>query len=116
MIKTKRVYEPAEKTDGFRILVDRLWPRGLTKEATHIDLWMKEISPSTALRKWFHHDPGKWPEFSKHYRNELKQSDKLKELIDYVKKYKKVTFLYAAKDEKHNHALLLEKYIKEKLG
>ena len=99
MIKTKRVFEPAEKADGFRMLGDRLWPRGLTKEATHVELWMKEISPSTALRKWFHPDPRIWPEFCTHYRNELKQSVELTELIDYVKMYTIVTFLFAAKDE-----------------
>lgn len=116
MVKVKRIYEPVEAADGFRILVDRLWPRGIKKETAQIDWWLKEIAPSTALRKWFHHDPDKWPEFQKAYKKELMMSDKLQDLIDTVKKYKKATLLYAASDKLHNHALILEKYINKKLS
>jgi uncharacterized protein YeaO (DUF488 family) len=115
MIKAKRVYEPVEAADGLRILVDRLWPRGLKKEAVQIDLWMKEVAPSTELRKWFHHDPDRWKEFSKAYWDELKQSGKARELIDYIRQNKRVTLLYAASDEQHNHALLLLQYINKKV-
>jgi uncharacterized protein YeaO (DUF488 family) len=113
MVKIKRVYEPADATDGFRILVDRLWPRGLKKETARVDLWMKEVAPTAVLRKWFQHDTEKWAVFIKAYKSELKKSGKPGELVEYIKKHKKVTLLYAAKDEMHNNALVLEKYIKE---
>jgi uncharacterized protein YeaO (DUF488 family) len=111
-ILLKRVYEPMEKSDGFRVLVDRLWPRGLKKETAHLDVWMKEVAPSSDLRKWFSHDPGKWIEFSKEYKAELKKSFQAAELIRYCKKHKTVTLLYSAKDEEHNQALVLQRFIK----
>lgn len=108
MIQTKRVYEKPEKKDGFRVLVDRLWPRGLTKEKAAVDLWMKEIAPSDALRKWFHHEERDWDEFVKRYKAELK---KKKELLDELKglekKHGTVTLLYGSKDEKQNQAVVL---------
>lgn len=110
-ILIKRVYEPFEKADGFRILVDRLWPRGMKKETAHIDVWMKEVSPSTALRKAFHQDTSKWTDFNKAYKAELKNSPAINELVSLCKEHKTVTFLYAAKDEQHNHAQILLKYI-----
>ena len=111
-IKIKRVYEKPEKTDGFRILVDRLWPRGLTKEKTAADLWLKEIAPSTELRKWFGHDPDKWPEFKKKYLEELKENkEPVSILKGYVKKETAVTLLYGAKDEVHNEALVIKEFI-----
>ena len=109
-IKIKRVYEKPEKGDGFRILVDRLWPRGLTKEKAALDLWLKEIAPSTELRKWFGHDPEKWDDFQKKYRKELKEN---KEVVSTLKEHLKepVSLLYGAKDEEHNEALVLKNYL-----
>lgn len=110
-IKIKRIYEPPVASDGYRILVDRLWPRGVTKETADIDLWLKGIAPSTELREWFGHDPAKWPAFRKEYISELKENPALKELTDCIKKHKPVTLLYAAKDESHNQAVVLQQYI-----
>jgi uncharacterized protein YeaO (DUF488 family) len=111
-IMIKRVYEPYTIHDGFRILVDRLWPRGMSKEKAHLDLWLKEIAPSTELREWFNHDPEKWVEFEKRYRAELKKQDALiQQILEYAHK-KPVTLVYAAHDEKHNEAVVLEKYLK----
>lgn len=107
----KRVYEPANELDGFRVLVDRLWPRGLKKETTHVDVWMKEIAPSANLRKWFNHEPSKWIEFSNKYKDELKKAPPVDELIEYCKKHKTITLLYAAKDEEHNQALVLQRFV-----
>lgn len=113
MIQIKRIYDPLGDDDGYRILVDRLWPRGITKEKAQVDLWMKEITPSPYLRKWFSHDPEKWDEFCKLYEIELKDK---RSLIENVKELEKehgiVTLLYAAKDTKHTHALILEKLLK----
>jgi len=112
--KIKRVYEKPEKEDGFRILVDRLWPRGLTKEKAKVDLWLKEIAPSTELRKWFAHDPEKWEEFKKRYLSELKKN---KEPVAQLKEKMKegnVTLIYAAKDETHNEAQVLLNELKKK--
>lgn len=112
MIRIKRVYEPVDKQDGFRILVDRLWPRGLSKESAAIDLWFKEIAPSTELRKWFNHDPDKWPEFQKRYKAELKAKQALvKELRALQKKQHTVTLLYGAKEERFNQAVVLKEEI-----
>jgi uncharacterized protein YeaO (DUF488 family) len=111
-VAIKRFYEPAEKADGYRILVDRLWPRGVKKEAAAIDLWMKEVAPSTELRTWFHKDTTQWTEFSKRYKAELKDNPALKELKQLLKEHKKITLLYTAKDEKHNHALILAQVLR----
>ena len=110
-IKIKRVYEKPIKEDGMRILVDRLWPRGLTKEKASIDLWLKDIAPSTELRKWFGHDPEKWKEFEKRYIDELKKNEgQLSLLKDQLKK-RMVTLVYGAKDEEHNEALVLKEVL-----
>lgn len=110
-IKIKRVYEKPEKKDGYRILVDRLWPRGLTKEKAALDLWLKEIAPSTELRKWFNHDPAKWKEFINKYLKELKENEKPVSILkDYLKKGQ-VTLIHAAKDEDHNEALVIKDFI-----
>jgi len=107
-LKIKRVYEKPDAKDGFRILVDRLWPRGMTKEKAALDLWLKEVAPSTELRKWFNHDPEKWKEFQKKYKEELKNnSQAVSSLKNYAKKGT-VTLLYGAKNEIHNEALLLK--------
>lgn len=108
-LKLKRVYEAPHKDDGTRILVDRLWPRGLTKEKAKVDLWLKEIAPSTELRKWFGHDPKKWRRFRERYRTELKDhTDQLRLL-----KSKKgtVTLIYGARDQEHNEALVLKEFL-----
>jgi uncharacterized protein YeaO (DUF488 family) len=115
MIRIKRVYEEAAKEDGYRILVDRLWPRGLTKERAKVDLWVKEIAPSDALRKWFGHEPEKWPEFAKRYRSELaKKKDLLKEVKKLEREHGTVTLLYGRKDEKQNQAVLIASALKGK--
>lgn len=110
-IKIKRVYEKPDKADGFRILVDRLWPRGLTKEKAGLDLWLKDIAPTTELRKWFGHDPAKWEGFIKKYLKELKENEgPVSILKDYLKKGT-VTLVHAAKDEAHNEALVIKDFI-----
>ncbi len=112
-IKIKRIYDESVRGDGFRVLVDRLWPRGLSKSEVDIDLWMKEIAPSNELRIWFGHDPENWVEFQKRYRNELKDKKDLTEFLLNKTKTKAVTLLYAAKDLKHNHAVVLKKALQE---
>ena len=115
MIRVKRVYEKPSKQDGFRLLVDRLWPRGLTKERASVDLWMKEIAPSDALRKWFGHEQEKWPEFEKRYRKELAENkDRLNEIRKLESGHKIVTLLYGRKDEKQNQAVVLADVLKRK--
>ena len=107
-IKVKRVYEKAsKKNDGYRILIDRLWPRGLKKEEAHIDLWLKEIAPSTELRTWFKHEPAKWPEFKKRYFKELANKQALLNVMREKARVHPVTLLYGAKDEIHNNAVAL---------
>ena len=110
-ISIKRVYEPPAKEDGKRILVDRLWPRGLTKEKAAIDLWLKDIAPSAALRKWFAHDPGKWQEFQKRYHKELKENKGAVSIVKEEAKNKTVTLVYGAKDEVHNDAVVLKEFL-----
>ncbi len=111
-IELKRVYEQPEAADGKRILVERLWPRGLTKEKAQVDVWMKDVAPTTRLRKWFNHDPGKWQEFQTRYRDELRENDdqvaQLKDEIGSVK----ATFVYGSKDEIHNAAIVLMHFLK----
>ena len=114
-VNVKRIYEEVEKSDGYRILVDRIWPRGIKKEKVHIDSWMKEVAPSTALRKWFAHDPDKWPDFVSKYKKELHGSMPFRELVTLLKKHKTVTLLFAATDESHNQAVALKKFVEEKL-
>ena len=111
MVKTKRIYEQASRDDGKRILVDRLWPRGLKKEEAKIDEWMKDIAPSDELRKWFAHDPVKWPEFKKRYINELKNKAELVERLRAEAKKATITLLFAAKDIEHDNAVVLKELI-----
>jgi len=109
LIKTKRIYEQPAEADGFRILVDRLWPRGMSKEEASIDLWMKEVAPSDALRKWFSHDPEKWEEFKARYAKELTAKQELLTKLKQVEKEKRiVTLLYSSKETEHNNALALK--------
>ena len=114
-IKLKRVYEPIEKGDGFRILIDCLWPRGISKEKGHADLWLKEIAPSAALRKWFNHEPGKWKEFVEKYREELEQSEAANEIIKLIKKHKSMTLLYAASNTQQNNAIVLQDFLQKRI-
>jgi len=107
-IQLKRVYEAPSKSDGTRILVDRLWPRGLTKEKAHVDLWFKEIAPSNELRKWFSHDPAKWPEFKARYKAELKHSGPQLALLKQTITRGPATLLFGAKDTEHNEAVVLQ--------
>lgn len=107
-MKIKRIYEAAQIEDGKRILVDRLWPRGLTKEKAHVDIWLKDIAPSTELRKWFGHEPVKWNEFKKLYIEELKSNEKQTLILKEQLKTGMVTLVYAAKDKEHNEALVLK--------
>lgn len=109
----KRIYDPVDPTDGYRILVDRLWPRGIKKEAAAIDQWLKDVAPSTKLRTWFGHDPAKWKEFKKRYKDELEENVAWNELQALARSKKKITLLYGAKDEEHNQALVLAELLSQ---
>jgi uncharacterized protein YeaO (DUF488 family) len=113
-VELKRAYEPAERADGFRILVDRLWPRGVTKEKAHIDLWLKEVAPSTGLRKWFAHDPAKWEEFERRYFAELEKEREAVDELRQLAQQKAVTLVYSARDEAHNQAVALKEFLEQK--
>ena len=111
-ITLKRAYDPATPEDGFRVYIDRLWPRGLSHATFHYDLWDKEIAPSTELREWFHADPdGRWPEFARRYREELASNPSLKTLTDAIAGKKKVTLLYSSRDHEHNNAVVVKDLI-----
>ncbi|MFN2134035.1 MAG: DUF488 domain-containing protein [Anaerolineae bacterium] len=110
-IQVKRAYEPPAPGDGYRVLVDRLWPRGVSKEKLELDEWHKEIAPSDTLRKWFGHDPEKWAEFEERYFAELdEQPDQVQELLQHANSGP-LTLVYGAKDEEHNNAVALRKYL-----
>ncbi|MFW6124687.1 MAG: DUF488 domain-containing protein [Pirellulales bacterium] len=111
MIKLKRAYDKSSKQDGLRILVERLWPRGLRKDKAAVDLWLKDLAPSTKLRKWFGHDPEKWQEFRKRYWSELEEKGDLMLLLKQRTTEGAVTFVYAARDEEHNSAMALQEYL-----
>lgn len=110
-VKIKRVYEEPDVDDGYRILVDRLWPRGVSKVRAAVDLWLREIAPSTELRKWFGHDPAKWKEFQRRYGAELKHKAHLIELLLRETSKGPVTLVYGAKDELRNEAVILQKLV-----
>lgn len=111
MIQLKRAYDPVEEEDGLRILVDRIWPRGVSKEKAKLDRWMKEIAPSTELRKWFGHDPDKWPEFKRRYEEELKgRKGELAEIAALAERGT-VTLVFAAQDREHNDAVALKEIL-----
>jgi uncharacterized protein YeaO (DUF488 family) len=110
-IKIKRVYDDPAEEDGVRILVDRLWPRGLAKEKARIDIWLKDIAPSTELRKWFDHDPAKWNEFRQRYEEELRKDDKPALILKEHLKKGVVTLVYGAKDEDHNNAVVIKEFM-----
>lgn len=113
MIQVQRIYDSLEKSDGARVLVDRLWSRGISKEKAHLDLWLKEIAPSNELRTWFGHDPEKWNEFQKRYKKELEGKTELINQLKQLEKEKKlITLLYSAKDREHNNAVALAGILK----
>ncbi len=111
MIRLKRAYEAASKGDGLRVLVERLWPRGVSKQKTKIDLWLKDLAPSTELRQWYGHDPARWPQFRKRYWAELKGKGDVLALLKYVTRERPVTFVYAAADEERNSAVALKAFL-----
>lgn len=111
MIEIKSVYDEPSEGDGFRILVDRLWPRGLSKEKAKIDLWLKDIAPSDGLREWFSHDPDRWREFKRRYYEELKDKRELVNTIREKEKSRKVTLFFGAREEKYNNANALKEYL-----
>jgi uncharacterized protein YeaO (DUF488 family) len=116
-VRIQRVYDAAQSPGGKRILVDRVWPRGIKKEALHLDLWLRDIAPSTALRKWFGHDPRRWPEFQRRYRAELgrpEQQERLHQLKSLARKGR-ITLLYGAKDTEHNQAEALRRILEASL-
>jgi uncharacterized protein YeaO (DUF488 family) len=110
-IRLKRVYEEPGSRDGCRVLVDRLWPRGLNKESAKIDLWLKEIAPSAELRKWFGHDPAKWEEFRKRYFAELDEREEILEELWSKAGDGRMTLVYGARDEEHNNAVALKQFL-----
>jgi uncharacterized protein YeaO (DUF488 family) len=111
IIQLKRVYEEPSASDGTRILVDRLWPRGLTKEKARVDLWLKDVAPSNELRKWFAHDPAKWPEFKTRYKAELKHNSPQLALLKQAVAKGPATLLFGAKDTEHNEAVVLQQLL-----
>ncbi len=115
-VNIKRVYEEPKKSDGFRVLVDKLWPRGVKKENLPYDLWAKDITPSTELREWFHEDEdGHWKEFRKKYTKELKTNPGMKAFLEQAKGKKTITLLYASKNAAENHALILQEFLEKAL-
>ncbi len=113
-IRVKRIHDPADSADGYRVLVDRLWPRGVTKADANIDAWVKELAPSRELRQWFGHDPGKWPEFCQRYTRELDQSEEAVQTLEALRARSRrgpVTLIYAAKDRDHNNAVALKRIL-----
>lgn len=116
-IKLKRVYEDPEQTDGFRVFVDRLWPRGMKKESFKFDLWEKDITPSPELRKWFHQDQeSNWSRFAELYKKELETSEALGQFVKIIVEKKVVTLLYASKNREQNHAIIVKEVLEEKSG
>jgi uncharacterized protein YeaO (DUF488 family) len=113
MIQTKRIYEDAAPDDGYRVLVDRLWPRGVSKQRAALDEWARELAPSDELRRWFNHQPDRYPEFSKRYREELRAQSGQLELLRERAKRENLTLLYAARDRAHNEAAVLEEVLQQ---
>jgi uncharacterized protein YeaO (DUF488 family) len=115
VLRLKRAYEPASSTDGMRILVDRLWPRGLSRKKAAIDEWVKDVAPSAALRRWFGHDPAKWPEFRRRYRHEITAHPDIVRRIASLASRRRVTLVYSARDELHNDAVVLAAVVRARL-
>ena len=114
-VDIKRVYEQAADEDGVRILVDRLWPRGVSKERATLSGWLKDVAPSPDLRRWWHHDPDRFEDFARRYRTELDDNPALEDLLSIVREHDRTTLVYAAKDPAVNHALILRDYIRQAL-
>lgn len=114
-IRTKRIHDPPDAADGGRVLVDRLWPRGMRKEAAALTLWLKDIAPSPALRQWFGHDPARWPEFTRRYRTQLAANPDSLARLGELAKAGRVTLLYGARDRVHNHALVVADALRDYL-
>ena len=116
-IATKRIYAPPAESDGYRVLVDRLWPRGVSKAVASIDLWLRDIAPSTELRTWYGHDVERWPEFRERYRRELEgHGELLDRLLDIERQHGTLTLLFAARDEEHNEAEVLADVLRHRRG
>ena len=114
-VDIKRVYEQAADEDGVRILVDRLWPRGVSKERAALSGWLKDVAPSPDLRRWWHHDPDRFEDFARRYRTELDDNSALEDLLSIVREHDRTTLVYAAKDPAVNHALILRDYVRQAL-
>ena len=112
-LRLKRAYDEPDPSDGFRVLVDRLWPRGLSKEDAHLDLWFKDIAPSAQARKDFNHDPARFAEFTGRYRAELDDNPAVEDALALLREHERVTFVYGAKDPKVNHVVVLRDYLLE---
>ena len=112
-IAIKRIYEPASRNDGLRVLVDRMWPRGLKKDEAKIDLWLKDVAPTTSLRRWFGHAPERWDKFRERYLAELSNNIAVAPLRDLMRKKRRITLLYSARDTDHNQAVVLADFLKE---
>ncbi|HMM82264.1 MAG TPA: DUF488 domain-containing protein [Terrimesophilobacter sp.] len=110
-VRIKRVYEDPSDDDGYRVLVDRVWPRGVSKERAKLNVWLKEVAPTTELRQWFHHEEPKWPEFRKRYRAELDRNPAIEELRTIANTHDVVTLVYSARDETENQAVVLAEYL-----
>ena len=116
MITLKRAYEPVAREDGTRFLVERLWPRGVKRDALRLDAWLKDVAPSTKLRQWFGHDPAKWPEFQRRYRAELDRNIGALEPLLKAARHGRVTLIYSSHDQEHNNAVVLKTYIESRLA
>jgi uncharacterized protein YeaO (DUF488 family) len=116
MIRVKRVYEPEEKSDGARFLIDHLWPRGVKKEALHVERWIKSVSPSNQLRSWFGHEPAKWKGFQRRYFAELNNQPETWEPLREIARKKDITLVYGARDSEHNNAVALKSYLEKNLA
>jgi len=114
MIVLKRVYEPASPKDGVRILVERLWPRGVKKSSLHLEQWAKEVAPSETLRKWFHHDPARWQEFERRYFRELDENEEIWRPLLAESRKGRVTLIYSSHDREHNNAVALKEYLQRR--
>lgn len=115
-INIKRIYDKPLKKDGYRVLVDHLWPRGIKKEEAHLDEWAKDLAPTTHLRKWFGHQPSLWSEFQKKYREELSENKAVSDFMQRNKEHELITLIYGAKDTEHNQAIILQQYLEQNVS
>lgn len=115
-VRLKRVYEQPSIADGMRVLVDRLWPRGLSKQKVAADLWLRDIAPSPGLRRWYAHDTARWPQFSRRYRGELARQPQVLDLLDDLRRRAAITLLFGTRDQEHSHAVVLRDVLEERRG